>query len=201
MPDIVELIRSQHRQVDDLLKEAEEKAEQGDKAGIPAVLEQVSVLLLPHSEAEESFVYPTISELDTAERDEVHDGVAEHHHVEALLRELIAADPEAPGYDGKLAAMAGELRHHVEEEEQELLTVLSEKCTAEQRAELGDRFAAATGSAEVRPDAAVPPGAAAAQEDLSEASKAELYERAKEQDVPGRSKMTKEQLAEAVEPE
>jgi len=197
MPDIVELIKSQHRQVDDLLKEAEEKAEKGDKAGIPALLEQISTLLLPHSEAEESFVYPTIAELDTSERDEVHDGTAEHHHVEALLRELLAQDPESPGYDGKLAAMAGELRHHVEEEEQELLPVLSENCSDGQRAELGDRFAAATGSADVRSDAAVPPGAEAG---LSEASKSELYEMAKEQDVPGRSTMSKDELAQAVDP-
>jgi hemerythrin superfamily protein len=197
MPDIVELIKSQHRQVDDLLKEAEEMAEQGEKAGIPALLEQVSAVLLPHSEAEESFVYPTITDLDTSEREDVHDGVAEHHHVEALLRGLIAEDPETPGYDGKLAAMAGELRHHVEEEEQELLPVLSEKATDEQRSELGDRFAAVTGSDAVRPDASAPPGATV---DPGEATRAELYEMAKEQDVPGRSTMSKEELAEAVDP-
>jgi iron-sulfur cluster repair protein YtfE (RIC family) len=200
MPDIVELIRSQHRQVDDLLKEAEEKAEQGDPAGIPAVLEQVSALLLPHSEAEESFVYPTIADLDSSERDEVHDGAAEHHHVEELLRELLAADPDSPGFDGKLAAMAGELRHHVEEEERDLLPVLSENCTKEQLAELGERFAAATGDASVRPDQAAPPGAEAGL-DPSEASKTELYEMAKQQDVPGRSTMSKDELAKAVEPE
>jgi hemerythrin superfamily protein len=195
MPDIVELIKSQHRQVDDLLKEAEEKAEQQDKAGIPAVLQQVAALLRPHSEAEESFVYPRIAELDRSEREEVHDSAAEHHHIEALLDELLTDDPETPGYDGKLAALVGELRHHVEEEEQELLPVLSEHCPDEQRAELGDRFAAATGSAEVRPDAAGGP-----EPDLAEASKSELYEMAKEQDVPGRSTMSKDELAKVVDP-
>lgn len=195
MADIVDLIKSQHRQVDDLLSEAEEKAEQGDTAGIPAVLQQVADLLLPHSQAEESFVYPTIRELDPEETEEVHDGTAEHHHVEGLLRELLAEDPDGAGYDGKLAAMAGELRHHVEEEEQELLPVLSEKASDEQRAELGARFAAVTGSDEVRPDASVPPGT-----DPAEATRDELYEMAKEQDVPGRSTMSKDELAKAVDP-
>lgn len=191
MPDIVDLIKSQHRQLDDLLTDAEEKAEQGESAQIPALLQQVADLLLPHSEAEESFVYPTITELDQSERDEVHDGTAEHHHVEGLLRELLAEDPGGPGYDGKLAAMTGELRHHVEEEEQELLTVLSEKASDEQRSELGARFAAATGSDTIRKDAT---GG-----DSSEATRAELYEKAKKQDVPGRSTMSKDELAQAVD--
>ena len=66
MPDIVDLIKSQHRQVDELLTEAEQKAEQGQTADIPALLQQVSLLLLPHSQAEESFVYPTIRGLQPA---------------------------------------------------------------------------------------------------------------------------------------
>ncbi|MFL6128357.1 MAG: hemerythrin domain-containing protein [Mycobacteriales bacterium] len=193
MADIVDLIKAQHRQVDKLIKDAEGKAEQGESRAIPALLQQAADLLLPHSQAEESFVYPRIAELDRSERDEVHDGAAEHHHVEELLRELLAEDPEAAGYDGKLAAMAGELRHHVEEEEQELLPVLSENCPDEERAEMADRFAAATGSGAVRPD----PGGSA---DPSRATRAELYEMAKEQDVSGRSKMSKEELAEAVDP-
>jgi hypothetical protein len=96
--------------------------------------------------------------------------------------------------------MAGELRHHVEEEEQDLLPVLSEKATDGQRSELGARFAAVTGSDEVRPDASAPPGATDSF-DPSEATRAELYEKAKEQDVPGRSKMSKAELAKAVDPD
>jgi hypothetical protein len=44
-------------------------------------------------------------------------------------------------------------------EERDLLPVLSEKATDEQWSELGARFAAVTGSDEVRPDASAPPGA------------------------------------------
>jgi hemerythrin superfamily protein len=84
-------------------------------------------MLMPHSEAEESFVYPEIRRYEPEETAEVHDGTAEHHHIEQLMRELLSEDPDGPGYDGKLAAMVAELRHHVEEEEEDLLPVLSEK--------------------------------------------------------------------------
>ncbi len=103
-------------------------------------------MLTPHSEAEESFVYPRISELQPKEDDEVKDGAAEHHHAEQVLSELLAEDPDAPGYDGKLAGLVGELHHHIEEEESELLPVLSDKAGDDERDAMGDRFLAVTGT-------------------------------------------------------
>jgi hemerythrin superfamily protein len=139
--DVVDLIKAQHRTMDDLL----ERAQQAEPDEVRDLLQQVADLLLPHSEAEESFVYPAIRDHDPREDEEVADGTAEHHHIESLMRELLTEDPSGPGFDGKLAAMVGELRHHVEEEEQDLLPVLSEKAGADEREELGIRFAEVTG--------------------------------------------------------
>jgi hemerythrin-like domain-containing protein len=130
MPDVVDLIKAQHRLIDSLLDQAE--AAEGEQR--MAVLRKVSDLLKPHSEAEESFIYPSIRQHDSSEADEVKDGTAEHHHIESTLEELLAEDPEGPGWDGKLAALVGELRHHVVEEEQDLLPVLSEKASHAERA-------------------------------------------------------------------
>jgi hemerythrin superfamily protein len=187
VPDVVPLIRTQHRELEDLL----EQAQQEDTDTL-ALLRRVAGLLGPHSAAEEAFVYPRIAELQEDEADEVHDGTAEHHHAEALLAELLAGRLGEPGYDGKLAALVGELKHHVEEEETELLPVLSEKASDEERERLGERFAAQTGRSEVRPDQTVSGSAS------DEPSKAELYEQAKKADIPGRSSMTKEELAKAI---
>lgn len=147
-------------------------------------------LLVPHAEAEESFVYPTIEKADPEEAEEVQDGAAEHHHIEELLGQLLEEDPDDPGNDGKLAAMVGELRHHVEEE-QELLPVLETRASSERRADLAARFAHATGwtgkgSSDLGSTDAQP-------------TRAELYDKAKEQKVPGRSGMNKAELAEAVD--
>jgi hemerythrin-like domain-containing protein len=179
VPDVVALIKSQHRQLEQLLEQAEQ-----EDTDILDLLRQVSAMLTPHSEAEESYVYPRIAELQPDEAEETHDGAAEHHHAEALLNELLAGDPDEPGYDGKLAALVGELHHHIEEEESELLTVLSDKASDDEREQLGARFAADTGQAGVTVAA--------------DASKSELYEQAKEADVPGRSSMTKDELAQAI---
>ena len=190
MADVVELIKIQHRRIDELLEQAE-KAEPEQMA---ALLRQVADLLLPHSEAEESFVCPAIRDYDSSEADEVKDGVAEHHHIEGLLQELLDDEPGGPGYDGKLAALIGELRHHVEEEEQDLLPVLSEQASDAERDELGARFAEVTGHQ--LEDEAEKAGKAP---DADGATRDELYEQAKEQDIPGRSSMSKDELAEALD--
>ena len=189
MPDVVPLIKSQHREIEELLAQAQQ-----EDSDTMTLLRRVAGLLGPHSAAEESFVYPRIAELQEDEAEEVHDGTDEHHHAESLLAELLAGRPGEPGYDGKLAALVGELKHHVEEEESELLPVLSDKASDEERERLGERFAAQTGRAEVRADQ-VGAGAGAGS---GEPSKAELYEQAKRADIPGRSSMTKNELAKAI---
>jgi Rho termination factor, N-terminal domain len=62
--------------------------------------------------------------------------------------------------------------------------VLSDKASDDEREQLGARFAADTGQAGVT----VP----------EDASKSELYEQAKDADIPGRSSMTKDELAQAI---
>jgi hemerythrin superfamily protein len=190
MPDVVELIKAQHRKIDQLLEQAESEG-----ADTAALLQQVSDLLLPHSEAEESFVYPAIRQRDDREASEVKDGVAEHHHMEGLLSELLQEEAGGPGYDGKLAAFVAELRHHVEEEEQDLLPVLSDKASDAEREQMGLLFAERT-----RDDGSSAPSEQSGSGDATESmTRDELYEKAKEQDVPGRSSMTKDELRDAVE--
>jgi hemerythrin superfamily protein len=185
LADIVSVIKEQHRLVDRLLEQA---AEEG--ADTAALIRQVADHLLPHSEAEESFVYPTIRTKSEDAGDEVKDGIEEHHHIEDMLRTLLEQEPGDPGYDGTLAALTAELRHHVEEEEEDLLPVLQASSSAEELERLGERFEqATTGSGDGGSGGA----------DSGGETKAELYEKAKEQDVGGRSTMTKEELRDAVD--
>ncbi|RKS75618.1 Rho termination factor-like protein [Motilibacter peucedani] len=187
--DVVQVIKAQHREIDALLDQASEE----DSDTLP-LLQKVAALLIPHSKAEEGFVYPAIEARDPQEGDEVKDGAAEHHHIEAMLQELLTEDPDGPGYDGKLAAMVGELRHHVEEEESELLPALEEGSSAEDLRAMGERFAAETGWSGPSGEGASGDGGS-----TDGATKEELYEKAKELDVAGRSSMSKQELARAVD--
>jgi len=189
----VKVIKEQHRVIDSLLSQAEQEG-----ADVRALMQQVADLLKPHSEAEESFVYPSIRQKQADETEMVKDGVAEHHHLEGLLDQLLVEDPEGPGYDGKLAALIGELRHHVEEEEQDLLPVLEKKAGEQEREAMGRRFLEETGQADGGAGSYAGP-ASSGSGGSGEPTKAELYDKAKEQEIEGRSTMTKEELKEAVE--
>jgi hypothetical protein len=111
---------------------------------------------------------------------------------------LLREDPAGPGYDGKLAAMIGELRHHVEEEEQDLLPVLSEQASDEEREELGARFAEVTGH-QLEDEAERGAPSSGKGSDGDGVTREELYEEAKKKDVPGRSTMSKDELAKALD--
>jgi len=135
MAGVVTLIKEDHQKLEGVFKKLE--AGNGDTK---LLLHQVAELLIPHSKAEEEVVYPAIKKIVPSESEDVDDGLAEHHHVEEVLKQLLVTDPDEPGADGLLAAMIGEVRHHVEEEEQEILPQLVKEATNQQLAELGEQF-------------------------------------------------------------
>ncbi len=139
MSGVITLIKEDHKKVEALFK----KLEKAEPTEIPDLLRQVQELLVPHSKAEEQVVYPAIKKIVPDESSDVDDGLEEHHHVEATLEQLLASDPEAPGVDGLIAAMIGEVRHHVEEEEEQILPSFSDSASNQQLSELGDQFTAA----------------------------------------------------------
>ncbi len=138
MAGVVTLIKEDHAKLEKVFKQLE--AQKGD---VNELLRQVEELLVPHSKAEEEVVYPAIKKAAPDEASEVDDGLAEHHHVEEVLSKLLAMDPDQPGEDGLVAAMIGEVRHHIEEEEEEILPKFSDEASNQELADLGEKFTAA----------------------------------------------------------
>ena len=136
MAGVVTLIKEDHKKLEAVFK----KLESADPADTPPLLKQVEELLVPHSKAEEQVVYPAIKATAPGEEADVDDGIAEHHHVEATLKQLLTMDPDEPGADGLIAAMIGEVRHHVEEEEQEILPAFAKQASNDQLSDLGTKF-------------------------------------------------------------
>jgi hemerythrin superfamily protein len=133
---VITLIKDDHKKLESVFKELES----ADPAQVPDLLQQVAELLVPHSKAEEQVVYPAIKSAAPEEGPDVDDGIAEHHHVEEVLEQLKSSDPEAPGVDGLIAAMIGEVRHHVEEEEEDILPKLSDAVDNQTLSDLGEQF-------------------------------------------------------------
>jgi hypothetical protein len=148
--------------------------EELEKAEEPAarlrLVGQIEQALGQHMRTEETRVYPLLAQLDGEMAEEARH---EHDSARELMAKVRQAAPDTPGFGGLVAALTGAIGHHVEDEEGEAFPKL--------RKEMRDRIPAAERA----------PGADGLTRD-------ELYEKAKELDITGRSSMSKDELAHAV---
>jgi hemerythrin superfamily protein len=178
--DVVDLIMSDHREVERLFEELRSAPEKR-----PLLVPVLTSVLLAHSRAEESLVYPA-AKAEAGEDQEVAHSQHEHAEAEQLLARLADTDPESDRFEQVLGELVDAVTHHVQEEESHVLPGMRERLDDERRAELGRAFAAAR--AEHLGDR---PG---------HASREELLAQARNADVPGAAGMTKDQLERALKP-
>jgi hemerythrin-like domain-containing protein len=191
MDNVVTLIKNDHDTFEWFFTKLEsEETETEEKTQL---LGRLEALLVPHSRAEEQVVYPAISQAVPQEEEETKDGAAEHHHVDGLMAELKAQPIDAPGADGILAAMIGELRHHIEEEEQDILPAYQDAVDSAELDRVGQAFRQA--KEQVRLEHGFPEPE---RPDLIDLTRDELYERAKAEGLEGRSDMSKDELVRAL---
>jgi hemerythrin-like domain-containing protein len=111
----IDLLESQHREVDKLFKEMEKASNPEDKE---ALFEDLADKLAIHAKIEEQFFYPAVQEKKT--EDMVLEAFVEHTSIKRLLADLLQADPADAAFDAQIKVLKEQVEHHVEEEEGEL---------------------------------------------------------------------------------
>jgi hemerythrin superfamily protein len=140
--DAIVLLKNDHKTVDQLFKKFEQA---GDKAFVTkrklvdSMIEELTV----HAFIEETIFYPTAREAVPETRDHVLESIEEHHVVMWLLSELVDLSPEEETFDAKVTVLTENVRHHVEEEEQEWFPRVREAMGRKRLQELGERLLAA----------------------------------------------------------
>lgn len=178
--DVVDLIEKDHREVERLFEAMKTNPDQR-----PLLLPVVTSLLVAHSRAEESEVYPAARD-EAGETEEVAHSQEEHEEAEALLERLKDTDPSAPDYDQLLQELIDSVTHHVQEEESTVLPGMRERLSDERRQELGDAFLAARSE-----HLGDEPG---------EATRDELLQQARNMGMEGASTMSKGELKDKLRP-
>jgi iron-sulfur cluster repair protein YtfE (RIC family) len=112
MPDVIKLLETDHREVEDLFA----KAEANNGAAKAQVVSKIADELTLHAEVEESVVYPAMRQAGLD--DLVNEAEEEHQKVKDLIARL-EADSASSQVDGVLGELKSNVSHHVEEEENE----------------------------------------------------------------------------------
>jgi hemerythrin superfamily protein len=140
--DAVELIKSDHRKVEQLFREFEEAGDRALKTK-QQLVEQISQELEVHAAVEEEIYYPAVEAKAKKDGKElVAEAVEEHHVVKVLLGELAGMSAEDDAFDAKVTVLMENVRHHVEEEEEELLPQSEEILGKDELTRLGEEMAA-----------------------------------------------------------
>jgi hemerythrin superfamily protein len=148
--DAIVLLKEDHKVVEKLFKQFEKAGDEAfaEKRGI---VDEVIVALTQHAHVEESIFYPTAREAVPQTEDHVLESVEEHHVVMWMLSELANTDVHDERFDAKMTVLMENVRHHVEEEEQEWFPQVRKGLGRKRLQELGEAMAAAKADAPTDP--------------------------------------------------
>ncbi|WP_327286835.1 hemerythrin domain-containing protein [Streptomyces sp. NBC_01198] len=140
--DAIVLLKDDHKTVEKLFKEFEQAGDRAYKTK-RRIADTVIQELTVHTWIEEKIFYPAARAAVPETTDHVLESVEEHHVVLWMLSELAGLDPEDERFDAKMTVLMENVRHHVEEEEQEWFPQVRAALGRTRLTEIGEQLEAA----------------------------------------------------------
>ena len=114
------------------------------------LVEHVFTELVRHSVAGEQYLYPTVRRV-LPNGDQADHELKEHAEAEEVMKAIEKTDAQDPKFDELVGKLIEDIRHHVQEEESDLLPQLRTACDAAELDELGEKFENSKKMAPTRP--------------------------------------------------
>lgn len=134
--DILSLIETDHREVEDLFEQLEENA--GSKKA-EKIFSQIFSELSLHAHAEELVFYPAMQEYEKTKK-YIEEAESEHNAVKILLEQMKSLKPSDSEFEVKFKHLKESVLHHVEEEENEIFEAVRECFDEQALVVLGKEF-------------------------------------------------------------
>lgn len=143
--DAIVLLKNDHKTVEKLFKQFEKqrKDKNSDPQAKAALVAEIIQELTTHTYIEETIFYPAARTAAPNTSEHVLESFEEHHVVTWMLSELGGLDPADESYDAKMTVLMENVRHHVEEEEQDWFPKVREAMGRKVLQELADQMEAA----------------------------------------------------------
>lgn len=120
------LLREDHQKVRKLFSQFE-ALKKGNNDKKREIFETIKAEVTVHAQIEEELFYPGMQEVQDEEVQElVLEAHEEHKIVKTLLAEVSDLTPENESFDAKMKVLIESVRHHAEEEEQDLFPEFDE---------------------------------------------------------------------------
>ncbi len=148
--DAITLLKDDHQTVEQLFKRFEKAGERAyvqKRQIVDRIVEELSV----HAAIEEQLFYPVSRATVPDTEDVALESLEEHHIVKWVLSELDGMSPDDERFEPKVKVLIENVRHHVEEEEEEYFPMVRDELGRNALGDLGEAMAAAKKVAPTHP--------------------------------------------------
>ncbi len=153
--DAITLLVKDHQTVETLFAKFEQTGPRAVKAR-KTLADRIVHELSVHAVIEEQVLYPAIRESLPEVEDDVLEALEEHHVAKWVLSEIDGMSPDHERFQAKVTVLIENVRHHVEEEEEELFPKVRKALSTEQLEQIGEALAEARKIAPTRPHPKAP---------------------------------------------
>jgi hemerythrin-like domain-containing protein len=148
--DAIVLLKDDHKQIRQAFKDFE-KAGPNATVTKGRLVDRIIELLTVHTYLENEVMYPRVRELLPEVEDDVLESYEEHHVADLLVVELAAMKPDDERFTAKTTVLIENVRHHIEEEEQEWFPQVREGLSRKTLQEIGAEMVEKRKKAPTRP--------------------------------------------------
>jgi hemerythrin superfamily protein len=123
--DVIAILSEDHRRVDDMFDEYEATKDESDDDAKEERVAAICLALTVHATVEEELFYPAARDaLDEEDAEMIDEAEVEHSTVKDLIAELADMTPSDDLYDAKVKVLSEYVRHHVQEEEDQIFPAI-----------------------------------------------------------------------------
>ena len=140
--DAIVMLKDDHKKILRTFRDFEQAGDDAHKTKGDLV-NRIIELLTVHTYIENEVMYPRVRELVPDLEDDVLESYEEHHVADVLVMELVAMKPSDERFDAKTTVLIENVRHHIEEEEDEWFPKVREALGRKVLQEIGAEMAAA----------------------------------------------------------
>jgi len=118
----IQMLKDDHRKVEELFREYEAASDSENVSRKKEIADKACMELEVHSKLEEEIFYPAFrAKADEEGKELVAESIEEHQTVKNLIQELRNLNPEDDEFDDTFDELMDDVKHHVEEEESQML--------------------------------------------------------------------------------